>query len=169
MEIKYDDKDKLIDDNKVSNKYYENEKLFDKNIRTKFRISFLFLVLEVMIPSLIVWLLTGNDFLFSFKMHIYIVIILLISTIIFSFLLTMLFYFLKFHKSDQFTYSISLVLTLMALYISGFWWNDELMYRILLSFAVLFIGVVLGTIISVCFYNLELKKEYKSDDIAENS
>ncbi len=152
-------KENLNEESKFSNKnnLLSDEKYFDENIRTRFSISFLFLILEVFIPFIVLWLLTGKDFYFSFNISTSLAIGFSFVFIIFSIFLTMFFYLLKLHKNDQFTYVTSLSFTLATIYLTSFWWIDHLLFRLLIAILFLIIGLTIGVIISAIFYNIKLK------------
>ncbi len=144
----------------LENEYYQNLTDFNDKIRTKFKISFLFLILEVFIPIILLWCLFSRDFNFSFKIPFSLNIGLTFAEFLVSFLITTVFYLLKWHKTDQFTYVFALQFALLAFYISGFWWINHIFFRFLLAFGLLLIGLLIGTFISSIFYNFKLKKMY---------
>lgn len=156
MKIKYDkNQDQYIDENK---KYLDEQNSFNKKIRTNFFKSLLFLFFELFIPIGLVWCFTSNDFSFSYKVPIGISILLAFLVLIFSFSTSLLTYILKWHKTDQISYTFSLAFSLITLYLSGFWWHQHFLYRVLLTLGVLIFAMFIGTFISFIIYNSSLKK-----------
>ncbi len=131
---------------------------FDK-IKTPFWKSFLFLIIEFLVPTFSLWLLTGNDFGFSYSINTIYIVFSTIGVFIFDILLTYIIYKLRLHKSDQFTYVISLTAAMLAFYITGFWWHIHIFYRLLSVLFILIIFTLIGTLISAYFYNKSLKTE----------
>lgn len=129
-----------------------SEKEFNNNennfLRTKFLVSVGYLVLQVMLPALALFFLTGTDFTFTFKQPLWLMIILTISLITFTFLTTLLAYKMKLHKIDQFTYTIPFAFVLGMLYISGYFLTpNQLLIRFIISIAGAVIGILLTSII----------------------
>lgn len=129
-----------------------SEKEFNNNennfLRTKFLVSVGYLVLQVMLPALALFFLTGTDFTFTFKQPLWLMIILTISLITFTFLTTLLAYKMKLHQIDQFTYTIPFAFVLGMLYISGYFLTpNQLLIRFIISIAGAVIGILLTSII----------------------
>lgn len=129
-----------------------SEKEFNNNennfLRTKFLVSVGYLVLQVMLPALALFFLTGTDFTFTFKQPLWLMIILTISLITFTFLTTLLTYKMKLHQIDQFTYTIPFAFVLGMLYISGYFLTpNQLLIRFIISIAGAVIGILLTSII----------------------
>ncbi len=142
-----------------NNEFYQKQIDFEESIKTNFLISAIFMLIESVIPILILWLLTGNDLWFSYNIKISLAWILFFSELFLSIILTCITYLLKLHKTDQFTYLLTLQLTLLTMYITGFYLNKYIiLYRVLISFVGLIIGVLIGTFISSIIYNFKLKK-----------
>lgn len=131
-----------------------NEKEFNNNennfLRTKFLVSVGYLVIQVLLPSLALFFLTGTDFTFTFKQPLWLMITLTISLIIFTFVTTLIAYKMKLHQIDQFTYTIPFAFVLGMLYISGYFLTtNQLLIRFIISIAGAVIGILLTSIILV--------------------
>lgn len=136
--------------------------------RTSFKRSFLFLIVEAIIPGLCLWLFSGYDIFFTFvpQYSIGINVAIGIATIFITFLLTLVGWLLKWHCHDQFTYCISLITTVFAFYITGYWWNglNKFIIRFLIAFATLVLSAMLATILSVYLRNIQLKIKKKQEE-----
>ncbi|AKU79590.1 DxFTY motif-containing membrane protein [Spiroplasma turonicum] len=134
--------------------------------KTPFFKSLLFISMESIIPGLTIWFLLGFDFSYSFKTNlpdpvgIYIFLI-LFSYVIYTFLSTYIFYLLKLHKADNFTYSLTITMCIVSLYIIGIFIKNE-SFWILIKFLIIFLTALIFLPISVfitfLFNNLQLKK-----------
>ncbi|WP_375317826.1 DxFTY motif-containing membrane protein [Spiroplasma endosymbiont of Virgichneumon dumeticola] len=148
-------------ENIVSN----NEVEFNNNendfIRTKFLVSVGYLVIQVLLPALVLFFLTGTDFTFTFKEPLWLMIVLTISLIVFTFIATLIAYKMKLHQIDQFTYAIPFAFVLGMLYISGYFLTpDQLLIRFIISIAGAVIGILLTSIVLVLVIRKTQIKKY---------
>lgn len=135
-------------ENIISNSKKEFNNNENNFLRTKFLVSVGYLVLQVMLPALVLFFLTGTDFTFTFKQPLWLMIILTISLITFTFFTTLLAYKMKLHQIDQFTYTIPFAFVLGMLYISGYFLTpNQLLIRFIISIAGAIIGILLTSII----------------------
>lgn len=136
--------------------------------RTSFKRSFLFLILEAIIPGLCLWLFSGYDIVFDFvpQYSVGINVAVGIATIFITILLTLIGWLLKWHGYDQFTYCIALITTVFAFYITGYWWNglNKFIIRFLIAFAALVISAMIATMLSFYLRNLQLKIKKKQEE-----
>lgn len=123
--------------------------------RTIFIKSFLFLFIEVIIPFIMLFFLTSPDLNFSYHFDIKNGIYFGLLTIISIFLITYISFYFNFHKSDQFTYNISLSWMLFGIYLTGYWWEwNKILYRYLFSLFFLLIAIFIGTFITIWIRNI---------------
>ncbi|WP_308149918.1 DxFTY motif-containing membrane protein [Spiroplasma sp. AdecLV25b] len=142
-----------------------NEVEFNNNendfIRTKFLVSVGYLVIQVLLPALVLFFLTGTDFTFTFKEPLWLMIVLTISLIVFTFIATLIAYKMKLHQIDQFTYAIPFAFVLGMLYISGYFLTpDQLLIRFIISIAGAVIGILLTSIVLVLVIRKTQIKKY---------
>lgn len=128
--------------------------------RTKFLVSVGYLVIQVLLPALVLFFLTGTDFTFTFKQPLWLMLILTISLIGFTFVTTLITYKIKLHQIDQFTYAIPFAFVLGMLYISGYFLTPEqLLIRFILAIASAVIGILLTSIVLVLVIRkIQIKK-----------
>ncbi|ASP28112.1 hypothetical protein SCORR_v1c03380 [Spiroplasma corruscae] len=134
--------------------------------KTPFFKSLFFISIESIIPGLLIWFLLGYDFSYSFKYDLptprgaYIFLI-LFSYLIYTFSITAVFYFLKLHKADNFTYSLTITSCLIVLYILGIL-IENVSYWIFVKFLIILVVAILvlpfSVLITMLFNNLSIKK-----------
>ncbi|WP_342276906.1 DxFTY motif-containing membrane protein [Spiroplasma endosymbiont of Nebria brevicollis] len=146
----------IISNNEVEFNNNENDFL-----RTKFLVSVGYLVIQVLLPALALFFLTGTDFTFTFKEPLWLMIVLTISLIVFTFITTLIAYKMKLHQIDQFTYAIPFAFVLGMLYISGYFLTpDQLLIRFIISIAGAVIGILLTSIVLVLVIRKTQIKKY---------
>ncbi|AGR41041.1 DxFTY motif-containing membrane protein [Spiroplasma taiwanense] len=139
---------------------------FNQN-RTPFFISSFFLLVESIIPGFAIWFLIGFDFSFSmnFKLPspigLYIFFICL-GYFFYTFLITLIFYKLKLHKTDNFIYSLTISLIFIIITSIGSFLENAT-WMIIVKFLIVTLLVVflipLFVFISIFFRNQELRKQ----------
>ncbi|QEH61740.1 hypothetical protein SCHIN_v1c05430 [Spiroplasma chinense] len=135
--------------------------------RTDFWISSLFILIESLAPGIAIWILVGNDVSISLKNNLptpivgYVALI-LFGYFIFTFLTTTIFYFLKFHKSDNFTYSLTFTMIISFLILIGFAFPNTTIYVLIKFVLALVVGIVsltFSVFITFLVRNQELKRK----------
>ena len=138
-------------DDFASNNNYENS--FP---RTKFLLSVGYLMVQVVVPSMLVFLLTGTDFSFTFKLPLSLMIVITLGLIVVVFLLTLLTYKLKLHEIDQFTYTIPFAFVLGMIYITGYFLSPQ---QILIRFIIAIAGSIFGILLTSIILLLVIRKK----------
>ncbi len=134
--------------------------------KTKFWISIIFLTVEIFIPFILFWVLFTKDFNTQiYKLPYWANIIWILGLILFTNIISFLFYYLNWHKKDQFSYNWSFMGFLISFIISSYFWNwNQFLYRSLLAFAFVIIFLLIGTFLSLWFELLKNKiKKIKSN------
>ncbi|AHI53961.1 hypothetical protein SSABA_v1c05570 [Spiroplasma sabaudiense Ar-1343] len=146
----------------IKNMHFMNEFNAD---RTPFIISFAWLFIEAIIPALLVWLLMGKEFNFSFynqlanpkSLWVVLACLLVIFWSIFS---TTIIFILKGHRSDNFTFALITSVVLTSFIYNGLWLGStpvEWFLKIILAVVGLFLSAVLGTMLTAFARNKENK------------
>lgn len=116
--------------------------------RTNFFVSFCYLIIQVLIPGLVLFFLTSKDFSFSFKLPLWMMIVLSLALLVFAIIFTFITYKFKLHQLDQFTYVIPLVSFIIAVYLSSYWLDYHyFLIRFIIAFASAVVGIFLASII----------------------
>ncbi|AHI53032.1 DxFTY motif-containing membrane protein [Spiroplasma culicicola] len=135
--------------------------------RTDFWVSVLFLLLESIIPGIAIWLTIGNDFSFSLLENLpspiagYVALI-CISYLLYTGIITTALYFLKAHKSDQFTYAFSFSIILIGLILLSYVFENTTLFIIIKFIILLLIAIMaltIGVFITLIARNQELKRK----------
>lgn len=140
----------------------ENQEIkFDNNSenvlpRTKFLVSVGYLILQVLIPGIILFFITGTDFTFTFKLSFWLMLICSFGLVILTFILTFLTYKLKLHQLDQFTYTIPFAFVLSLFYLSGYFLSPQ---QILIRFIIAIVGAVIGIFLTSIILLLVIRKK----------
>ncbi|AKX34006.1 hypothetical protein SLITO_v1c03520 [Spiroplasma litorale] len=141
--------------------------------KTPFFKSLLFITVESIIPGLLIWFLIGYDFSYSFKNNLpnpkalYIFLVLFFY-FIYSFVTTTIFYYSKFHKADNFTYSLTITICLIMLYIIGIFIVNEsfwIFVKFIIIFATAILFLPISVFITMFFNNLVIKKNEEYDQM----
>ncbi|QBQ07622.1 hypothetical protein SGLAD_v1c04230 [Spiroplasma gladiatoris] len=157
-------------------KNIENNKNMWKNFseqRTDFFVSAGFLLIESIIPGILVWLLVGNDFSFSFLNNLpdpkvgYIILICIIY-LMFTFLSTFIFYILKLHKEDNFTYATTTTLVFITLILLGFAFNKNDTVFIIIKLVIVLFSAIIAVTLGVFITYIAKNKSFKKLEIFEN-
>lgn len=118
--------------------------------RTRFIISFAYLIIQVLIPGLVLYFLTSRDFTFSFHLSLWLMFVLSIALIFFVVISTLITYKLKLHQLDQFTYVVPFVFFILGLYLSSYWLGtSHFLIRFIIAFVLAIVGISLASIILV--------------------
>ncbi|WP_339021610.1 DxFTY motif-containing membrane protein [Spiroplasma endosymbiont of Atherix ibis] len=144
-------------------------------LRTPFFRSFLFLLIESILPGLIIWLTVGFDFNFTLNNKLpypkvgYVALICIVY-FIYTFLLTYIFYKLKWHEVDHFTFAFLITLILICIIMFGSFMSNHNLW-ILIKFISISLIVVLLTplivFITALIRNNNLKKQEEFEKIYE--
>ncbi|QHX36593.1 DxFTY motif-containing membrane protein [Spiroplasma sp. BIUS-1] len=116
--------------------------------RTPFFKSFSFLLIESIIPGFLIWFTIGYDFKFSLNEKLptpHVGYLALICTVylIYSCLLTYLFYKLKFHEIDNFTFAQISTIIFIAIIMFGTFMKSSSLWILIRFISILLIVVVL--------------------------
>ncbi|MDQ7983189.1 MAG: hypothetical protein REH79_03155 [Spiroplasma sp.] len=116
--------------------------------RTRFIISFAYLIIQVLIPGLILYFLTSNDFTFSFHLPLWLMFVLSFALILFAIIVTLITYKCKLHQLDQFTYVVPFVFLIVGLYLSSYWLaGDYFLVRFIIGFVLAIIGIFIASLV----------------------
>ncbi|AUM62586.1 DxFTY motif-containing membrane protein [Spiroplasma monobiae] len=139
--------------------------------RTPFFKSFGFLMIESIIPGIIVWFTVGFDFSFTLNTklpnpHVGYVALICLLYFIYSFLITYVFYKLKWHESDNITFSqLSSIIFICIIMFGSF--IDKWPMSVLLRIVLILLVVVVLTPITVFFATLIRNNDLKRKDDLE--
>lgn len=134
--------------------------------RTDFWWSCFYLLIESIIPGLAIWILVGNDFTISMSQNLpsprlAFIFLILCGYLFYTCLTTWVFYRLKLHKADNFTYSITFTCIISAIVLIGFGLNNLTVFLIVKFIVVILVGVICLTA-AVFFTNLARTNEIKA-------
>lgn len=116
--------------------------------RTNFFISFCFLVVQVLMPGALLFFLTSRDFSFTFKLPIWLMVLLALTLLVFALGTTFITYKLKLHQLDQFTYIIPFASFIIGLYLTSYWLDQHyFLIRFIIAFACAVVGMFLAGLI----------------------
>ncbi len=137
------------------------------NDRTNFLLSILFVSIESLIPGITIWILVGFDFGVTMNQNLPQPVIGFVALICFvyflyTFLSTTIFYFCKFHKADNFTFSITITVAIITVILIGYKLPNKNVW-ILVKFIIVVVAIILSMSISVfttlVFKNYELRRK----------
>lgn len=155
-------------------KHINTVELRDRQLITDFGWMSLAILIGVIVPGIIIWLLFGYDFSFSFEIMIG------GSGVLFKILTTFLvllitclsaitFYYLKICKADIFLFSFAFFSVYVAFFYTGQTFKGtggkEIIFRFLISLATGAVGTIFGTMIAWFVVNIEYKNEEALDEI----
>ncbi len=116
--------------------------------RTRFIISFAYLIIQVLIPGLVLYFLTSRDFTFSFHLSLWLMFVLSFTLILLAVISTLITYKLKLHQLDQFTYVIPFTFFILGLYLSSYWLGTNyFLVRFIIAFVLAIVGIFLASLI----------------------
>ncbi|WP_338970930.1 DxFTY motif-containing membrane protein [Spiroplasma endosymbiont of Labia minor] len=134
--------------------------------RTPFWISVLWIMIESFIPGLIIFLLLGNDFpSISYLTTLptpnsgYLTLI-CTGYLFYSFLTTLVIFYCKGHREDNFTFSLAFTLTFISVILNSLWLGHKswmIILRFVLAIVVLIIATIIGMFFTMIFRNNMLK------------
>ncbi len=135
--------------------------------RTPFWISFGWLWIEAIIPALLVWLLMGKDFSFSFfndlkqpkELWVVLACLLVVAWSIFS---TMLIFRFKWHESDNFTFAFITSMVLTSFIYNGLWMGNTpsgVVLKAFMGVLILIASGILGALITALMRNYDNKRQ----------
>lgn len=128
--------------------------------RTRFIISFAYLIIQVLVPGLVLYFLTSRDFTFNFHLSLWLMFVLSFTLILFAVISTLITYKLKWHQLDQFTYVLPFTFFILGLYLSSYWLGTNyFLIRFIIAFVLAVIGVVLVSLVLILVVR---KKNLKS-------
>ncbi|ATX71064.1 hypothetical protein SCLAR_v1c07470 [Spiroplasma clarkii] len=137
--------------------------------RTDFWISFAFILLESIIPGLAIWILVGNDFTTTMKNNLpspilgYVILI-GISYLIYTGLVTFFCYKMKWHRADNFTYSLTFTCIFITITLIGYGLSNSTMFLVVKFIIVILVAIVCITGAVFMTYlakNSEIKMQQK--------
>lgn len=143
----------------------EENNSFEKHplVRTNFFVSFCYLIIEVLIPGLVLFFLTSKDFSFTFKLPIWLMVVLSIALLLVSVMTTFIFYKFKLHHIDQFTYAVPFIFFIIALYLTSYWLDYHyFLIRFIIAFFSAVIGILFASIILLFILRRKDKKQFKN-------
>lgn len=118
--------------------------------RTNFFISLCYLVGQVLVPGLVLYFLTSKDFSFTFKLPLWLMLVLSLALICFSLLATFITYKFKLHQLDQFTYVVPFVCFIIAVYLTSYWLDYHyFLIRFIIAFACAVVGIFFASMVLV--------------------
>ncbi|AXK51248.1 DxFTY motif-containing membrane protein [Spiroplasma alleghenense] len=153
------EKDEKIKEGKSKNEFNAQ--------RTPFWISFGWLWIEAIIPAFLIWFLMGKDFSFSFfkdlaepkELWVVLACLLVIAWSIFS---TMLFFYLNWHESDNFTFAFITSMVMTSFIYNGLWLGNSPSGIVLKAFLGVFILIgsgILGAMLTALMRNQDNKRQ----------
>jgi len=151
-----DNKNKAKKNSLKKNKIKENEEFYAQ--RTNFFISILFLFIEVLLWTILLFCLTCYKVSFALIKEYNLKLILIFSAAFFcfSFLLTNIGYLLKFYHSDQFSFNFSFLFASICIYLLVNLTNLKWYFDFGISIFFTILGLFMGTI-----YGVFIKKFFK--------
>jgi hypothetical protein len=145
------------------------------NSRTPLWRGMLFVILESVIPGIAVYLLVGIDVSntsMADKLpspHVGYAALISICYIIFVIGLTSALFFLKAHKSDNFTYSTTIAIIFAALVMLSYGLTKNnitfIFVKFIISFVLIILGGIAGVFLTTVFSNFNYKKEDEVKDV----
>lgn len=131
------------------------------SFRTTFIKSIIGLIVESIIPFIFLFIFYSPDINKILKYNFWKGFQFGLLTIAVSWILTWCGYFIKFHKSDQFTYTFSLSGAIFGFYLSGYWWNwNKILFRCLITEGLFFLSLLFGVFITILMNKFNIKKNY---------
>lgn len=128
--------------------------------RTRFIISFAYLIIQILIPGLVLYFLTSKDFTFSFHLPLWLMFVLSFALILFVVISTLITYKLKLHQLDQFTYVVPFTFFILGLYLSSYWLGTNyFLVRFIIAFVLAIVGISLASLVLILVVR---KKNLKS-------
>lgn len=157
---------------------FKKARSFD-NERTNIWISFVFELIFVVIPFATVWILVGpfwnndkyHNFYNQLPMKELTMILIVLTLLMIVVLINLLSYLLKIQKEDSFTYTFTIGMMLTSFVINDLWILSLLssnnlftwVLRFILMTVFAFIGILIGTWISILFRNNRFKIEEENE------
>ncbi|AOG60330.1 hypothetical protein SHELI_v1c03770 [Spiroplasma helicoides] len=144
--------------------------------RTDFFKSAGFVFLEAIIPGIAIWVLLGDDFLITMNTKLpsptggYVSLVCVLY-LCYTILITYLFYKAKFHKADNFTYSITFNFILISVIATSYIFhrNDTtvIIAKFVIALAIGIIGITVGVFLTYIFRVLEFGRKLKLEQNLE--
>jgi len=140
--------------------------------RTGFWWSVFYIFFESLAPGIIIWILISNDFIISLNSNLPAPLFLYVSLICLSYLMytwlsTYLFYKLKLHKADNFTYSLSFTHIFITITLLSFAFGNTTVF-IIIKFIIVIIIIVISITFGVFITTILLEKETKKEKLFLN-
>ncbi|MBE4704041.1 DxFTY motif-containing membrane protein [Spiroplasma platyhelix] len=130
--------------------------------RTNFFVSFCYLIGQVLVPGLLLFFLTSKDFNFTFKLPLWLMVVLSLALLLFALSTTFVTYKLKLHQLDQFTYIIPFACFIIGLYLTSYWLDYHyFLIRFIIAFACAVVGIFLASMVLLIV--VRGKKKIKKD------
>lgn len=168
-----EDKEKLREENAAKNSFFSDF----YNSRTPLWRGMLLVILESVIPGIVVYLLVGIDVKATSMAdklpspHAGYASLIAICYIIFVIGFTTVLFFLKAHKSDNFTYSttIAIIFAVLVMLSYGLTKNNTtfIFVKFIICFILVILGGMAGVFLTTIFSNFNYKKEEDAKSASE--
>ncbi|QGS51861.1 DxFTY motif-containing membrane protein [Spiroplasma tabanidicola] len=140
--------------------------------RTDFFVSVGYLLIECIIPGILIWVLIGNDFSFSFNKNLphpiigYVFLVCIIY-LIYSVLCTCFIYHLNGHKADNFTYVVTIAIVFFVLILLGYAFKQNNTIFIIIKLVIILLSAVVAVTAGVFLTYIARNNEFKRKELVE--